>query len=48
MAKEGERFPSLIFVGEVNGESPEKAYKRKRFDDLTPIYPTKRLSWKRF
>ncbi|MBQ9658095.1 MAG: Rho termination factor N-terminal domain-containing protein, partial [Clostridia bacterium] len=23
--KEGERFPSLIFVGEVNGEHPEKA-----------------------
>ena len=43
MAKEGERFPSLIFVGEVNGEAPEKAYRRKKFDDLTPIYPTKRI-----
>ena len=28
--KEGEKFPSLIFVGEVNGEHPEKAMKRKR------------------
>ena len=26
--KEGEKFPSLIFVGEVNGESPEKAARR--------------------
>ncbi len=43
MAKEGERFPSLIFVGEVNGESPEMAYRRKKFDDLTPIYPTERI-----
>ena len=43
MAKEGERFPSLIFVGEVNGESPEKSYRRKKFDDLTPIYPTERI-----
>ena len=43
MAKEGERFPSLIFVGEVNGEAPEKAYRRKKFDDLTPIYPTERI-----
>ena len=43
MAKEGERFPSLIFVGEVNGEVPEKAYRRKKFDDLTPIYPTERI-----
>ncbi len=41
--KEGERFPSLIFVGEVNGESPEKAARRKRFDELTPIYPNKRI-----
>ena len=41
--KEGEKFPSLIFVGEVNGEHPEKALKRKRFDELTPIYPNERL-----
>lgn len=43
MPKEGEKFPALIFVGEVNGEAPEKAFNRKRFDDLTPIYPNKRL-----
>ena len=42
-AKEGERFPALIFVGEVNGESPDKAIKRKNFDDLIPIYPNKKL-----
>ena len=41
--KEGEKFPSLIFVGEVNGEHPEKAAKRTRFEDLTPIYPNERL-----
>ena len=41
--REGEKFPSLIFVGEVNGEHPEKAAKRKRFDELTPIYPDERL-----
>ena len=41
--KEGEKFPSLIFVGEVNGEHPEKAARRKRFDELTPIYPNERL-----
>lgn len=41
--KEGEKFPSLIFVGEVNGESPEKAARRKRFDELTPIYPDERI-----
>jgi len=41
--KEGEKFPSLIFVGEVNGEHPEKASKRIRFEELTPIYPDERL-----
>ena len=41
--KEGEKFPSLIFVGEVNGEHPEKAFRRKRFDELVPIYPNERL-----
>ena len=41
--KEDEKFPSLIFVGEVNGEHPEKAARRKRFDELTPIYPNERL-----
>ena len=41
--KEGEKFPALIYVGEVNGQHPENAMKRNRFDDLTPIYPNKRL-----
>ena len=41
--KEGEKFPALIFVGEVNGEAPERALKRKNFDDLVPIYPEERL-----
>lgn len=41
--KEGERFPALIYVGEVNGEHPENAMRRKSFDDLIPIYPNKRL-----
>lgn len=41
--KEGEKFPALIYVGEVNGEHPEKALKRPHFDDLTPIYPNQRI-----
>lgn len=41
--KEGEKFPALIYVGEVNGQHPENAMKRVAFDDLTPIYPTERL-----
>jgi len=43
MPKESEKFPALIFVGAVNGQHPEKAMKRRSFDDLTPIYPKERL-----
>jgi len=41
--KEGEKFPALIYVGEVNGQSPELAYRRKKFDDLIPIYPNEKI-----
>ena len=41
--KEGEKFPALIYVGAVNGEHPEKAMKRRSFDDLIPIYPKERI-----
>lgn len=40
---ESEKFPALIYVGEVNGEHPENAMKRKKFDELIPIYPRERL-----
>ena len=43
LPKEGEKFPALIYVGEVNGEAPEKAYRRVKFDDLIPIYPNERI-----
>ncbi len=41
--KEGEKFPALIYVGEVNGEHPERAMKRTTFDNLIPIYPKERI-----
>ena len=43
LPKEGEKVPALIYVGEVNGEAPEKAYRRTKFDDLIPIYPNERI-----
>ena len=41
--KAEEKFPALIFVGEVNDESPDACLKRKNFSDLTPIHPDERL-----
>ena len=43
LPKEGEKFPALIFVGEVNEDSPEKAFRRRKFDDLIPIYPEEKI-----
>ncbi len=42
-AKEGEKFAALIYVNLVNNDSPEVAMKRVNFDDLTPIFPNKRI-----
>ncbi|MGL5616895.1 MAG: transcription termination factor Rho [Sarcina sp.] len=41
--KEGEKFKALLFVEKINGDSPEKAIRRKHFEYLTPIYPNERL-----
>ncbi len=41
--KEGERFFALLRVEAVNGLNPEKIRVRKLFDNLTPLYPMKRL-----
>ena len=41
--KRRRKIPIINFVGEVNGEAPEVAYRRTKFDDLIPIYPTERM-----
>ena len=42
--KEGEKFQALLYVQSVNGDSPEVAAKRIPFENLTPIYPDKRIT----
>ena len=41
--REGDRFGAMLYITEVNGESPEKTADRSRFEDLVPIYPDERL-----
>jgi len=41
--KEGERFPALVKIEVVNGETPEKLKHRPQFEKLTPFYPTQRI-----
>lgn len=41
--KSGERYFALLKVESVNQESPDDAYKRINFDNLTPLHPNERL-----
>jgi transcription termination factor Rho len=41
--KEGERFFALLRVEAVNGLEPEGIRERTLFDNLTPVYPTKKI-----
>lgn len=40
---DGEKFPALLYVESINGENPEKAIGRPKFEKLVPIYPQERL-----
>ncbi len=42
--KAGEKFGALLFVTKVNGYDPGDAVKRPKFENLTPIFPTDRLT----
>lgn len=41
--KENEKFSALLYVTSINGDKPEAAMARPNFEDLTPIYPIKKL-----
>ncbi len=41
--KEGERYFALLKIEAVNSEPPESAKTRILFDNLTPLYPTKKI-----
>ena len=43
LPKEGERFGALLYVLTVNGDEPGAAIRRPDFEDLTPVFPYKRL-----
>lgn len=41
---EGERFGALLYVVTVNDDEPGVSIKRPNFEELTPIFPDKRLT----
>lgn len=40
---QNEKFSALLYVKSVNGFHPAEAQRRKRFEDLTPIFPNERI-----
>ncbi len=42
--KESERYFALLKVDSINGEAPEKIRHRINFDNLTPLYPDRKIN----
>ncbi len=42
--KEGERYFALLRVNTINFDTPERARHRVHFDNLTPYYPTEKIT----
>ena len=45
--RDGDKYPALLVVSQVNDAAPEAAAVRPNFDALTPIYPTRRIQLER-
>lgn len=43
-AARNEKNPALLRIDTVNGATPDEARDRRRFDDLTPLFPDERLT----
>ncbi len=41
--KDSERYFALLKVGQINNESPDKLRHRINFDNLTPLYPERKI-----
>ncbi len=42
--REGDKYAALLYISKINGVSEEEAFSRPAFDELTPVYPNRRLS----
>ena len=45
--REGDKYPALLDITQINIAEPGKALARPSFDALTPIYPTRRIQLER-
>ena len=42
--READRYSAMLYITEINGSHPDEMPERARFEDLTPIYPKKRIT----
>ena len=42
--REGDKYAALLYISSINDVPEEEAFNRPSFDELTPIYPNKRIS----
>ena len=42
--RDADRYSAMLYITEINGGSPEEMPTRSRFEELTPIYPKKRMT----
>ncbi|MBR2661365.1 MAG: transcription termination factor Rho [Clostridia bacterium] len=42
--REGDKYAALLYISSVNGVPEEDAFNRPLFDELTPVYPSRRIS----
>ena len=42
--REGDKYAALLYISSVNGIPEEEAFNRPLFDELTPSYPSRRIS----
>ena len=42
--REGDKYAAMLYISSVNGLTEEEAQSRPIFDELTPIYPNRRIS----
>ena len=42
--RDADRYSAMLYITDINGAPAEEDQKRPRFDELTPIYPKKRVN----
>lgn len=41
--RDGDKYTAMLYITEVNGQDADETQQRPTFDELTPIYPTRRI-----